>query len=100
MLSAVAWLALIAALCFGMGFSVALLLAVFNLIPIPPLDGSRVLVGLLPGSMAISYARIERFGFLILLALIFLGALPLIIGPPMRWLIGAATGTLGFGLFF
>lgn len=84
----------------GWSLQINAMLAVFNLVPIPPLDGSRVLVGLLPGSMAISYARIERFGFLILLALIFTRALPLIIGPPMRWLIDAATGTVGVGLFF
>jgi len=46
-------------------------LAVFNLIPVPPLDGSKILMGLLPASQAIAYSRIEPYGFFILLALIF-----------------------------
>lgn len=84
----------------GWGLQINAMLAVFNLIPIPPLDGSKVLVGLLPGNLAISYARVERFGFLILLALIFTRALPAIVIPPMRWLIAQATGSFGIGLFF
>jgi Zn-dependent protease len=46
-------------------------LAVFNIIPIPPLDGSKILIGLLPTRQAIAYNRIEPYGFFILLALIF-----------------------------
>ena len=49
-----------------------LILAVFNMIPIPPLDGGRVAVGLLPMPLAIRLARLERFGFLIIIAALFL----------------------------
>lgn len=52
---------------------IGLVLAAFNLIPVPPLDGSGILKGLLPDSMQEGYARYERFGFLILLALFTIG---------------------------
>jgi Zn-dependent protease len=75
-----------------------LLLAVFNFIPLAPLDGSRVLGGLLPGRLAARYARLERFGPLILMSLILLdyvfrlGILWSIIGPVVRGLVSVATG--------
>ena len=50
-------------------------LALFNLIPIPPLDGSRILAMLLPSSLRIHFARLERFGMIIILVLLITGPL-------------------------
>jgi Zn-dependent protease len=56
-------------------------LGVFNLIPIPPLDGSRVLIGLLPDDLALSYAKIEPFGFFIIMILAVTGILGIFVWP-------------------
>ena len=56
-------------------------LGVFNLIPIPPLDGSGVVISLFGGSVARIYATMSRYGFLILIALLYLGVLNWIFGP-------------------
>ncbi|MDF2974448.1 MAG: peptidase [Microvirga sp.] len=53
-----------------------LLLAIFNMLPIPPLDGSRIALSVMPGALARPYAKLERFGLLIVLGLVFV--LPLI----------------------
>jgi Zn-dependent protease len=61
------------------------LLMIFNLIPIPPLDGGRVLVGLLPAQQAMAVSRIEPYGMLIIIALLFfdpqLGILRTLVWP-------------------
>ena len=56
-------------------------LALFNLIPIPPLDGSRVLMGLLPERLAQQYISFERYGFIILFAFIWLGLFDRLLWP-------------------
>ncbi|MGB5585776.1 MAG: site-2 protease family protein, partial [Gammaproteobacteria bacterium] len=57
------------------------LLLVLNLLPIPPLDGGRVVAGLLPKEMALVYLRIEPYGMWILLALLFTGILGQVMWP-------------------
>ena len=58
-----------------------LVLCIFNFLPIPPLDGSRILIGLLPNNLALSYMKIERFGFILILILAFSGLLSKAIVP-------------------
>ncbi len=58
-----------------------LVLCIFNFLPIPPLDGSKILAGLLPPDMARSYASVERYGFVIILLLAFSGLLSKMILP-------------------
>ena len=73
-------------------------LCVFNMLPLPPLDGGRVAVGLLPDSLALPLARLERYGILILL--LFLFVIPYIGEQTghdiniLAWLIGAPTEAL------
>ena len=73
------------------------LLCVFNMLPLPPLDGGRVAVGLLPDRLALPLARLERYGILVLLFLFLLPFLGEQIGLDLNilgWLIAAPTGVL------
>ena len=63
------------------GILINLCLAWFNLLPLPPLDGSRVVSYFLPMHMALSYARLERYGLLVLLVLLVSGVLGKVLGP-------------------
>ena len=63
---------------------VNLILAAFNLIPIPPLDGSRILFSLLPPDLAMKYMSIEPYGFIILFVLIYFGFLDRVVYPLVK----------------
>jgi len=74
------------------GMIINLVLAFLNLIPLPPLDGSRVVMSLLPARQAIAYAKIEPYGFFILILLLLTGVLGFILNP----LIGGSFKFLSF----
>ena len=65
-----------------------LVLAVFNAFPVPPLDGGRVLVGLLPEPHASTVARVEPYGFLIIMVLLMTDVLDRVMGPAVRFFLG------------
>lgn len=73
------------ALVINAGIMINLALCFFNLIPIPPLDGSKIVAGLLPREMAFKYLSLERYGFIIILLLAFLGLLGKIIYPAVNF---------------
>lgn len=63
------------------GVLINAVLGTFNLLPIPPLDGSKILACLLPGHLAAQFMRLEKYGFIILLVLAFTGGLGMILSP-------------------
>ncbi|MEX0815545.1 MAG: site-2 protease family protein [Dongiaceae bacterium] len=86
-----------------------LVLAVFNMLPLPPLDGGRVAVGLLPRTLALPLARLERWGMLILIGVLFvlplageqlgldLDILGWLVGVPVQYLLRLIVAIAGLG---
>lgn len=90
------WFATPMTLMLGYGIIINVVLAVLNMIPIPPLDGSRVVYWLLPDRQAALYYRLEPYGTFILMGLIMLGVLGKIMTPVIRPLLGILLGNGGF----
>ncbi|MDO8894554.1 site-2 protease family protein [Nitrosomonas sp.] len=67
------------------GIEINVILMVLNLLPLPPLDGGRMAISLLPHRIAYPFSRIEPYGFIILLGLLFSGVLGAVIGPVITW---------------
>ncbi|MGF6273842.1 Zn-dependent protease [Massilia sp. UYP11] len=84
------------------GILTNLLIMAFNLLPIPPLDGGRVLTSMLPNSLAWKFARIEPYGFFIVLGLVFMQLVGYWVMPVMqlgRWIVDLMVLPFTFVLF-
>ncbi len=68
-----------------------IVLGLFNLLPIPPLDGGRIVTGLLPNSLAYQFMKIERFGFFIVAALIYYKIPNLVLNPVINFILNEIT---------
>lgn len=84
------------ALMSQIGISINVVLMVLNLLPLPPLDGGRIAVSLLPHGMAWRFAQLERWGFPILLAMLFTGVLGAVLSPMVSLVRTAIGGLFGF----
>ncbi len=90
------WIAVPMILMGQVGIIVNLLLLLLNLLPIPPLDGGRILAGLAPVRFSYALAKIEPFGMFIIFGLLLMGYLWLILKPPLQFM-SALIGRL-FGI--
>jgi Zn-dependent protease len=84
LLSAVSpWASIPMILMGKVGIVLNLVLMVLNLLPLPPLDGGRIMTSLLPGPLSYRFSRIEPYGFFILIALLMTGVLWKLLAPPV-----------------
>ena len=79
------------------GIQINFVLMLFNLVPIPPLDGSHVLYHLLPAELGARYRQIGPYGIFILFGLLYLGGFRFL-GPPVFWLTSTALGLAGIAV--
>lgn len=77
------------------GVFINVILMVLNLLPLPPLDGGRVLAGLVPARVSSALDRIEPYGLLIVILLLVTGLLGRVLGPPVEGIAGLLWGAAG-----
>jgi Zn-dependent protease len=79
----------------GAGIMINVVIAILNLIPLPPLDGGRIFAGLLPKRAAYQFSLLEPYGFIILILLMFSGVLASVMGPFVYFFINFITSLFG-----
>lgn len=80
------------------GIFINAILAALNLLPLPPLDGGRIAVGLLPHGPSMALARVEPYGFFILIALMFTGVLSFLVTPLITLFLAVIALSTGLGI--
>jgi Zn-dependent protease len=78
------------------GITINVVLMVLNLLPIPPLDGGRIMVSVLPDALAYRFAQLERFGFMVVILLMVTGMLTIVMNPLVDAAMGAIRVVFGF----
>ena len=84
-----------AAMCVQ-GITINVVLMVLNLLPIPPLDGGRIMVSVLPDALAYRFAQIERFGYMLVILLMATGVLSIVMNPLVDGTLRAIRTVFGF----
>ncbi len=96
-LSNQAWLSVPLIYMGEAGIMINVVLCILNFLPIPPLDGGRILVNLLPPRVAWQFSRIEPFSFIILILLLMSGILSYVMAPMIFFLVRGIMGLFGLG---
>jgi Zn-dependent protease len=86
LMPSLAWVGLPLAYMGNAGVTINIVIGVLNMLPVPPLDGSRVLTGLLPSSFGRFMLQLEPYGLFIVLLMMATGILSVILTPPIEWL--------------
>lgn len=84
-----------AAMCMQ-GITINVVIMVLNLLPVPPLDGGRIMVSVLPNALAFQFAKLERFGFPLIILLMATGALSVVMNPLVAATLRGIQAIFGF----